>query len=974
MINVKVRTEYSFRFAYGKIKDIIANSEEYIAITDRFNTFGHVPFYNECKKQGKKPILGVELAFVENPKLKVKQDVYYVTLIAKNKDGLKEIYELVSKSTKQKYYINRLGFYDLETLSDNIFVIYENSYLKQYFNKDNNNCYYGFSPTSSYDDFLKQDFPLLAISENTFDKATSKKLYEIILYDPSENDSSKKRKFFGKNTKTELSHILDEYEWKDECNILSEDEQQTAIENTYKISSQIEQFELEQAVLPKHETKETLLELCQMGADKLGIDLNNPVYKERLETELKVIQDKNFEDYFYLVHDLVQFAKRHMMVGCGRGSSAGSLVCYLLEITDVDPIPHGLLFARFLDPSRFDAPDIDTDFQDTKRELLIDYLKNKYGEDHVAKIGTLSKYKSDSILLETSKVLDIPPWEMKDLKAVVVKRSDGDERVNDCLRDTFETLVVGKNYLEKFPGLEYSKFIEGHIRHCGKHAGGLIVSDKPLTNYCSVDYSEESCQIDKKGAVSLNLLKMDCLGLSVLSQIQTCLDIVGKERQWLIDYPLNDQKVFDVLNQKRYSGISQFNGKTVIEITKRIEIKSFDDMVAITSIARPGASDEQYIKARNSEKVIYKHELLEPILQETYGVIVYQEQVMRIVREVGGFSWEDTAKIRKAIGGSMGSDFMNKMKDQFIFGCFGKNINKKIAEDIWQDIINMGSYAFNKSHAVAYSMLSYWCMILKCHYPLEFSVANLRTAAGTSDEAIDKTITILKELVSEGYEYKAFDKELSEVEWSVKDGILIGGLTNIKGIGKAKAQDIIKRRKAKQSYTVSQVKMLEYGKTPYDDIYATRNKLKFLYENWESFSKQKPIEIKNIESTQDEVRFICKIKDKKLRDMNEPDLVKKRNGVLIDELESKFLSLQMEGEEEIIHGKIPNFLFEKYGQEVLDEKDKDSYYIVLGSSWIAPNGFKYITLKAIKKIDLDKIKKIDLDKIKKIDLDKIENN
>ena len=953
MINLKTRTEYSFRFAYGKIKDIISNSENFASITDRFNTFGHIPFYNECKKQEKKPILGVELAFVENAKLKVRQNAYFVTLIARNKAGLIKIYELVSKSTKQKYYFNRLDFKDLEELTNDIIIIYSDSYLEQYFN--NNYTFYGFSPVSSYSDFKKQKFPMVATSDNYFDKATSKKLYEIILFDPAENNPNIKRKSSSKNTRTELSHLLSSDEWKEECYFLTDEEKINALDQTYIIVHEIEQFELEQAELPKHKSDKTLLELCQIGAEKLKINLNDPIYKARLEEELRVISEKNFDDYFFLVYDLVQFAKKHMLVGCGRGSSAGSLVCYLLEITDVDPIPHGLLFARFLDPSRFDAPDIDIDFQDTKRDILLGYLKNKYGEDCVAKIGTLSKYKADSILGETAKVLDIAPWDMKDLKAVVVKRADGDERASNCLEDTFNTLVVGKNYLDKYPSLEYSKFIEGHVRHSGQHAGAIIVSDKKLTNYCSVDSELESCQIDKKGATSLNLLKMDCLGLAVLSQIQTCLDLVGKDRQWLIDYPLEDQNVFDVINKRRYSGISQFSGQSLIALTKKIEIKYFNDMVAITSLARPGVSAEEYIEANNSKNISYKHRLLEPILKETYGVIVYQEQVMRIVREIGNFTWEDTAKIRKAIGGSMGSDFMDKMKDKFIFGCFGKEINLKTAESIWKDITNMGSYAFNKSHAVAYSMLSYWCMILKHHHPLGFAVANLRNANGTSDEAVDKVKTVLKELVSEGYEFEPFNPTLSEIEWTAKDGKLIGGFTNIKGVGVAKAKDLMKKIKNQEKLTVAQTKIIEYGKTPFDNIFQIRDDLKLFYDNWELFTKERPMEIKDIEVANPETRFVCKIKEMKLRDMNEPELIKKRNGAMIDESESKFLDLKMEGDDDIISGRIPNYLFEKYGKEILEEKDKESYFIVLGSVWIAPSGFRFVTVKVIKKITMDKI-------------------
>ena len=341
MINLRVRTEYSFRYAFGKTKDIIKSSEEYCSITDRFNTFGHIPFSIECKKQGKKAILGVELAFVQDPLIKSKQSTYFITLIAKNQIGLKEIYSLVTKSTKQKYYINRLSFKDLEEISQNVIIITTEYEMVKFINNDN--YFYGVSPTTIYSDLKEaiNNIPLVAISDNLYDSEKSKISYEIIMGKTSFEN------------RMELSHILSEQEWKQEIRYLNEDQKNIAIKNTYKIAESIEQFEFAKADLPVSKNKLSLHDLSILERDIRGIDKKwNDKYQERFLTELDVIEKKNFSDYFFLVHDLVKYAKQHMLVGAARGSSAGSLICYMLGITEVDPIEHGLIFERFIDINR----------------------------------------------------------------------------------------------------------------------------------------------------------------------------------------------------------------------------------------------------------------------------------------------------------------------------------------------------------------------------------------------------------------------------------------------------------------------------------------------------------------------------------------------------------------------------------------------------------------------------------------------
>lgn len=933
MINLRVRTEYSFRYAYGKLQDVIAK-QGCATITDRGNTFGHVPFWNECKKQDKKPILGVEIAVCENPNLKVRETNLYVTLLAKNSEGLSEIYQLVSLSTKNKHNgENRIGFENLAQISNNIVIIIENAELQQYAPS----AYYGVSSGTNYGDFKKSTLPFVALSDNLICSKDDTKLYQIILgmgigYSPAQS-------------RTEMSHILNEEEWRSEIMFFDENQKQEAIDQTYKIAEMVERFDFIKAELPQNKLDTSLRDLCIDGANKRNLQIfTKKHYMDRMDRELQVIKEKNFEDYFYLVYDLVNYAKQNMLVGPARGSSAGSLVCYLLGITEVDPIRHKLLFERFVDLNRSDYPDIDLDFQDDKRDILLDYLKSKYGNDCVAKLGVISKYKPKSILTEISKVLKLQQWQIKDLKESIVESDAGDDR--NLLEATFRDTKIGQEYIEKYPSLIHAQYIEGHSRHYGQHAAAVVVSNKPLAEYCSLDHSVDGCQLDKHDAEKVNLLKIDCLSLRTLTVIQNCLDAIGKDRDWLLSLPLNDQKAFDVINEKKYHGIFQFEGGALISVAKQINIKEFNDMAAITSLARPGTlingEANRYVRNKNTGSIRYQHDILEPILKETYGVIVYQEQVMQIVKQIGNFSWEDTSRIRKAIGKSMGGDYINKMRPLFIKGCLENNVDEESANAIWKNILDMGSYTFNKSHAVAYSMLSYWCMVLKAYFPLEFALATLKNS---KDD--DQSIQILRELVKDGFKYKTFDKDLSEVDWSIKDGILIGGFSNIKGVGEKKAQKFVDKRLSGKALTVIENRTLFNGETPYDSLFEFKDKFHLFYDNWNVFLKDKPVLLKDIQDG-DEVRFLAKIVDMKRKDINDPYQLEKRGGERIEEGCQKFLDILFADDTDVLKCRIAR---ESYYKLSKDLKIGD-YYLVSGQCC---KSFKFVFINVIKPITAKKI-------------------
>ena len=368
-------------------------------------------------------------------------------------------------------------------------------------------------------------------------------------------------------------------------NMLSKEQLQSAEMNAVNIAAQASSAELRKAPLIK--LQGDVEALCRAGI-KLRLKAKQikkwtPEYEQRLVRELKLVKEKEFDSYFLMVADMVMWAKERMLVGPARGSSAGSLACYLMGITEVDPMPYGLMFERFVDVTRKDLPDIDIDFPDTTRDQVYTYLREKYGEPQVARIGTISEYKPKSALGEVAKKLQIPPWETAAVKDAMFVRSSGDSRVNNCLMDTLNETEPGQALLRKFPAIALAGEIEGHASHAGLHAAGVIVCNEPVSNFCTV--ADGVAQLDKIDAEALNLLKIDVLGLRTLSVIEDSKIMSNKD---IYNLQYNDKRVFDLINSGKFSGIFQWEGQALQSLTSQITIASFDDMAHITALARPG--------------------------------------------------------------------------------------------------------------------------------------------------------------------------------------------------------------------------------------------------------------------------------------------------------------------------------------------------------------------------------------------------
>jgi len=855
--HIAARTEFSYRFAYGPLPKVIEAGG--VGICDRNGTWGHVRWAKECKAKGIKPLFGVELAVVEHAKQPEKQPPAWYRFIAKNLDGLSELYQLTTLASRGFYYHARIERSALNTVTSNIAMIAPgqdwvrapaDSYIELAQNSNEANVARA----------IKRGLLPLAVVDNRYPEPAHQKAYEIVA---------------GRNAErsTAPMHMLDEDGWRFHtkwANSLSEE----ALANADQVYSESSGLILPKAQMIKFSSPKTLAELCVEGAVKRNIDLNNDVYAARLERELDMIKQKDFADYFFVLADMISYAKQHMLVGPARGSSCGSLVCYLLGITDIDPMPFGLLFERFIDITREDLPDIDVDFQDDRREMVFEYLRQKYGAQHVARIGNVNRYKAASALRDVSSALKIPLWEVDAVKNAMLKRSTGDARAAFCIMDTFNEIEVGRALLKKYPELAVAADLENHASHSGQHAAGTAITQEPISTYCSIDEKIGVAQLDKKDAEDLGILKIDALGLRTLSVIQGCLDDIGWTREQLLACSFEEKEAFEIINKGKFSGVFQFEGAALQNLCRQMKVETFEDIVSLTALARPGplvsgGSTDFLNRRTGKEPVKYLHPLAKTATEVTLGCIVYQEQVMQLGREIGSLSWEDVSTLRKAMSKSFGKEYFDKFFEKFWDGAEKNGLTMQEAKHVWEHMNTMGSWSFNRSHAVAYGLVSYWCCLLKARYPLEFAAACLRNAR--DDEQV---VALLRELVREGFEYKPYDRERSRENWSVCDGVLIGGLSNIKGVGEVMAKEICKRRDEGIVLSNRMERLLSEGVTPFDLIFAAEDLFGEYYTTPEKF-KITSGEVERINNIlianrdRSNVLFLGKLLTKNVRDARE---------------------------------------------------------------------------------------------------------
>lgn len=833
-VNLHVHSTYSFIDGYGTPKQYFDAAEKLgqtaLAVTDHGNISSHFKWYKEGVKSKIKPILGCEMYVVDNLEEKTKRSYNHITVIALNNIGYRNLLQLVTDSwLKGFYYKPRTDWNQLALHKEGLMftsgcmsskageLIKSGKTIIEICNEIRKqkqllgNYYIEVTPLSFADGkkYVQmmvsaakiEKIPLLATSDCHYPEPHQSKIQEIMLCIQS-NDSMLRSAPPRWKFDQDDFYLKSRKQMEDDFKMNYPDLDFTeALDNTVKVAEIVDfTFPVAKPLefpMSQEEKIKQFKDLCWKGMLQRGFE-NKKEYVDRAKYEIDLIIKKDFVDYFMVIADLVSFAKsNNILVGPARGSAAGSLVCYLTRITEVDPMVHGLIFERFIDINREDVPDIDIDFEDEKRHLVKEYLSKKYGEDKVGDIATFAMFKGKNSISDLGRVYKIPIDVCEKIKNLLVVRSGGDSRASFTIEDTFEQFEYPKEALKKYPELKYASAFEGQIRQFGKHAAGVVISNESLQNVCAFYQrgGEKVISMDYYDASSSGLLKIDVLGLRTLTFLHKAADLVGQRHNKIIDYyklSLDDPKVYEMFNDpERLFGIFQFDGQAVNQVCRQVRPQNFSELSDIDALARPGplnsGATTAYIMRKNGkEKVVYAHPLLEPITKDTQGIIIYQEQVMRVMREIGLMSWKDTAEIRKNISKSRGLEAFNEYKERFAVGAIKNGLSEKEINQIWDSVCTFGSWAFNKSHSVSYTYISYWTMWMKVHYPIEYYSAILATSYNDGT-----TRKVIKEYRREGYKILPIDINRSKETFSIDgEGIRLG-FKQLRGIGEKTNQTLV---------------------------------------------------------------------------------------------------------------------------------------------------------------------------------------
>ena len=848
--HLHVHTEYSLLDGFSRVKTLVKRAKEKgmtaVAITDHGCMFGAIDFYKAAKAEGIKPIIGCEV-YTAPRKLTDKDPNYdkhqgHLVLLAKDMVGYKNLIKIVSKSYVDGFYYKpRTDMDELKKHSQGLIAlsaclagdvpraIMNGNYDKarklamEYREIFGNGNYYleiqdhGLPEQKQVNTEVVRlsrelNIPLVATNDVHYVDKDDAKIQDILMCLQMQKtiDDENRMKFpsdeFYLKSREEMEQLFPELE--------------EALDNTNEIAERCNvEFEFHKYHLPRYDVPEGYTtngyfrELCQKGlVERYGEDCPEE-YKERLEYELNTIENMGYVEYFLIVWDFINFAKQNnIMVGPGRGSAAGSIVAYTLKITDIDPMKYSLLFERFLNPERVSMPDIDIDFCYERREEVIDYVKRKYGEDHVAQIITFGTMGAKIAIRDVARVLNVS-YNKADQIAKEIPFELG--MTIDKAMDSNPTLVeLYESDAEAREVIDISKRLEGTLRHASTHAAGVVIARNPVDEYVPLYKHQDSIttQFTMTTLEELGLLKMDFLGLRTLTVIRDALDLIELNRDIkgyteYIDFSkmeYDDDEVFETLSQGNTLGVFQLESSGMRNFMKQLKPNSFEDIVAGISLFRPGPMDSipTYIENKNNpEKVTYINDKLRPILEVTYGCLVYQEQVMQVVRDLAGYSYGRSDLVRRAMSKKK-MDVMEEERQYFIHGkfddegnieipgCIRNGISEEDANKIFDDMIDFARYAFNKSHAAAYGVLAYETAYLKVHYPVEFMAALMTSIMGNSD----KVVEYIRECNAIGIPVNPPDINKSFSKFSVEGDSIRFGLAAVKNVGVNIIENIVKER------------------------------------------------------------------------------------------------------------------------------------------------------------------------------------
>jgi len=838
-VHLHLHSQYSLLDGACKIDKLIELARDYcmpaVAITDHGNLFGAIDFYLQAMQGGIKPIIGCEAyitpgsRFEKGGGLKGK-NANHITLLAKNEAGYKNLVKLVSLSFLE-------GFYYKPRIDRDILAKYAGgliglsgcmhselskfildgdynkaedilSFYKEIFDKD---CFY----VEIQDQLLPEQRKLVKESVSLAKKAAVPYVATNDVHYLRREHSYAHEVLLAVQTQTTIDDpgrlrlASDQFyfkspdEMKDVFSELPE-----AIENTLRIAEKCNlELEFNKVQLPEfnppeenYSPKEYLRYLCKQSLEKKYPVVDNKV-KERLDYELNAINRLGFTSYFLIVRDFINFARENSIpVGPGRGSAAGSIVSYLLGITSIDPLRYGLLFERFLNPDRVSMPDIDIDFCYEGRQRVIDYVIAKYGKGNVAQIITFGTLQARAAIRDVARALNIPYQDADRIAKLIPQDAD----MNIARALTVEPVLsrMMKQDAKVKQLIEIAQVLEGLCRHVSIHAAGVVISDKPLMDVIplyKVPDGEIITGFDMTSIDKVGLMKMDFLGLRTLTMIDECRKIIKRTKNIELDIeniPTDDLKTYEFLSEGDSTGVFQLESEGMRSLLMRLKPEKFEDLIAILALYRPGPLGsgmvDDFIKRRSGAVAIkYEHSLLEPILKETYGIILYQEQAMQIASSLAGFTMSEADLLRRAMGKKL-SDVMSQQEEKFIQGAKTYNVSEKKAKKIFDLIQKFAGYGFNKSHSTAYAMISYRTAYLKAHFFLEFTTALLSSEMHNTDKLKEylrydqkKKITILGPDVNESYARFTY----------VDDNTIRFGLSAVKNVGLHAIESIIEARR-----------------------------------------------------------------------------------------------------------------------------------------------------------------------------------
>lgn len=834
-IHLHVHTEYSLLDGASRINQLVETAAQLgmpaLAITDHGVMYGVMDFYKEARKAGIKPVIGCEVYVAprsrhdRQPQVDDRQ--HHLVLLAQNQEGYRNLVKLVSKGFLEGFYYKprvdkellaqhagglialsaclagEVPYFLLQGENEKAVKIAQE--YQEIFGREN--FFFELQDHGIQEQYrvnrelvalsARLSIPLVATNDVHYVNQDHAKVHDVLLCIQTGKTLQEEDRMrfptdhFYLKTGDEMDKLFGE--------IPQALTNSLAIAERCNVEFKFGELHLPNYQLPQgHNAASYLRELCQKGlAERYPII--TPEIKERIDYELRIIEEMGYPGYFLIVWDLVHFARQKgIPVGPGRGSAAGSLVAYALGITNIDPLKYDLLFERFLNPERVNMPDIDTDFCFERRGEVIEYLTSKYGEDHVSQIVTFGTMAAKAAVRDVGRVMGFPVAEVDKVAKLIPNELgitiDRALEVSPEFKDLYDSQPKVKELVDT------ARAIEGMPRHASTHAAGVVIAREELTDYLPVQRMGDglvTTQFPMGTVEEIGLLKMDILGLRTLTVIGHAVQLIKQTKGVEIDIdqlPLDDAETYSMLSRGESIGVFQLESSGMRNILRNLKPEKFEDLVALVALYRPGPLgsgmvDDFIERKHGAKKIEYKHELLEPILRDTYGVILYQEQVMRIASDLAGFTLGQADLLRRAMGKKK-PEIIAAQKENFIKGALEKGISARVADEIFDLMAYFAGYGFNKSHSAAYALVAYQTAFLKAHYPVEYMAALLTSIMGNSD----KVPVYIDECRRLGIEILPPDVNESLFDFTVVGDKIRFGLAAVKNVGRGAIQSIISAR------------------------------------------------------------------------------------------------------------------------------------------------------------------------------------